>query len=149
MVLCQSWRWRGDGDRHGPRGGGGAGGGKTGHSTRNQCIPNKGIHLVCVFTAEQKGVVQGHFPEAVRRKVQARYLWQQGVPGGKSWTLTLREGAVGLEPRAPGAVEKLGRAAQQYGFYSKWKLLSRKLVKPGFICRSLLDSVLRMDCLKE
>lgn len=49
--------------------------------------------------AEHKGVVQGRFPEAVRRKVPARYQGGESQVG-KSWTLTLRKGAAGLEPRA-------------------------------------------------
>ena len=78
---------------------------RTGREER--LMPNKGISVVptrgytlCVYShAEQKGVVQGHFPEAVRRKVQARYQGRESQVG-KSWTLTLREGAGGLEPRA-------------------------------------------------
>ena len=62
-------------------------------------FPTRGCTL-CVYPhAEQKGAVQGHFPEAVRRKVPARYQGGESQVG-KSWILTLREGPGGLEPRA-------------------------------------------------
>ena len=62
-------------------------------------FPTRGYTLHVYSYAEQKGAVQGHFPEAVRRKVQDRYQGGESQMG-KSWTLTLREGSGGLEPRA-------------------------------------------------
>ena len=87
-----------------------------------QCVPNKGIHLVCVSTCGAEGSSAGSFPRGGQEE-GAGQVPRRGVPGG--------------EELGPGAAETSGRASQQYGFYSKWKLLSRKLAGPGFIWRGL------------
>ena len=121
---------------HSPEEGEGQEGGKTDTQQGKQCVPNKGIHLVCVSTCGAEGSSAGSFPRGGQEE-GAGQVPRWGVPGREELDSYPERGRWGAGAQGPGAAETSGRASQQYGFYSKWKLLSRKLAGPGFIWRGL------------